>query len=206
MSVQPSGQGIAALPVTAADDAQPDDSRLAVAAGADSRAFLLLYDRYYRSVYQFCYGRLGTVEAAEDATQDVFLQALRGLHGYRGDGFAAWLFRIAQHVVADIYRWRRRHPTESLDGVDRFVDGAQTPEEIAVRRAEHAAVRASLDALPGEQRLAIELAVADLPDAQIAMMLAKTPDAVKMLRYRGMKRLRHLWRLDAMPGAERRDD
>jgi RNA polymerase sigma-70 factor, ECF subfamily len=183
-----------------------DEARLVAAARADPRAFLPLYDRYYRAVYRFCYGRLGTVEAAEDATQDVFLRALRGLRAYRGDGFAAWLFRIAQRVVAGVYRWRYRHPSEGLDSVEALNDGAPTPEETALRRAEQAAVRASLATLPVDQRLAIELALAGLADAQTAVVLARTPDAVKMLRYRGMKQLKQLWLGQAAPRTESRDD
>jgi RNA polymerase sigma-70 factor (ECF subfamily) len=179
-----------------------DDCRLVAAARADPDAFLALYDRYHRAVYRFCYGRLGSVEAAEDATQDVFLQALRGLPSFRGDHFAAWLFRIAQRVVAGVYRWRTRHPTASLEGAEHLRDGGQTPEEAAVQRAERAAVRASLRSLPDAQRLAIELAIAGLSDAQIAVVLARAPDAVKMLRYRGMQQLKRLWRLDAGPGRE----
>src|SRR5690349_19047145 len=91
-----------------------EEAKLVAAAQVDPRAFLPLYDRYYRPLYRFCYVRLGTVYAAEDATHDVFVHALRGLAGYRGEGFAAWLFRIAQNVVAGAYRWQQRHPSEPL--------------------------------------------------------------------------------------------
>ena len=74
-----------------------------------------------------------------------------------------------------------------------------------MQRAERAAVRASLRSLPDAQRLTIELAIAGLSDAQIGVVLARTPDAVKMLRYRGMRRLKRLWRLDAGPGGEARE-
>ncbi|MGH2587658.1 MAG: RNA polymerase sigma factor [Dehalococcoidia bacterium] len=193
-------EAVTGPPEQATDTA--DDCELLAAARADPDAFLPLYDRYHRSVFRFCHGRLGSVEAAEDATQDVFLQALRGLPGFRGDHFAAWLFRIAQRVVAGVYRWRTRHPSASLEGAEHLRDGGQTPEEAAVQRAERAAVRASLRSLPDAQRLAIELAIAGLSDVQIAVVLARTPDAVKMLRYRGMQRLKRLWRLDVGLGGE----
>lgn len=193
-------EAVTGPPERAADAA--DDCLLVAAARADPHAFLALYDRYHRSVHRFCYGRLGSVEAAEDATQDVFLQALRGLPGFRGDHFAAWLFRIAQRVVAGVYRWRTRHPSTSLEGAEHLRDGVRTPEEAAVQRAERAAVRASLRRLPDAQRLAIELAIAGLSDAQIAVVLARTPAAVKMLRFRGMQQLKRLWRLEVGPGRE----
>lgn len=182
-----------------------DEAMLVAAAQADPRAFLPLYDRYYNSLYRFCYIRLGTAQAAEDATHDVFVQALRGLAGYRGEGFAAWLFRIAQNVVAGVYRWRQRHPIESLNDAELLHDEARTPEERTLHRADIEAVRASLATLPVAQRLAIELALAGLADAQIAVQLDRTPDAVKMLRYRGMQQIKRLWQEYAAQDMEPRD-
>jgi RNA polymerase sigma-70 factor (ECF subfamily) len=183
-----------------------DEVLLVAAARADPQAFLPLYDCYYRHVYRFCYARLGTVQAAEDATHDVFVHALRGLSGYRGEGFAAWLFRIAQNVVAGVHRWRQRHPSEPVDDAEQFRDSAPTPEELVLHRADVEAVRASLATLPNEQRLAIELALAGLADARIAVLLEKSPDAVKMLRYRGMQQIKRLWQQHAAQSTEPRDD
>ncbi|HEY7295074.1 MAG TPA: sigma-70 family RNA polymerase sigma factor [Dehalococcoidia bacterium] len=182
-----------------------EEATLVAAAQADPRAFLPLYACYYRPLYRFCYIRLGTVQAAEDATHDVFVQALRGLASYRGEGFAAWLFRIAQNIVTGVQRWRQRHPSEPLTHAELLRDEARTPEERTLHRADIEAVRASLATLSEAQRLAIELALAGLADAQIAEQLDRTPDAVKMLRYRGMQRMKRLWRDYAAQDTEPRD-
>jgi RNA polymerase sigma-70 factor (ECF subfamily) len=182
-----------------------EDARLAVAARTDPRAFLPLYDRYHRSVYQFCYARLGTVEAAEDAAQETFVKALAGVHAYRGDSFAAWLFRIAQHVVADLHRWQRRHPAQLLERAAQEPDRAETPEGAAVRHAAQQEVRAALAALPPEQRLAVECHLAGLTDAQTAALLERSTGAVKMLRYRALQQLRRHWQHADRPGTEAPD-
>jgi RNA polymerase sigma-70 factor (ECF subfamily) len=63
----------------------------------DPRAFALLYRRYLDQVYDYCHHRLGTREAAEDATQTIFLKALGSIQTCReGDLFAGWLFAIAR--------------------------------------------------------------------------------------------------------------
>jgi RNA polymerase sigma-70 factor (ECF subfamily) len=81
-----------------------DDAVLVAAARANPQAFTLLYRRYLQPVHRYCYLRLGSQEAAEDATSEVFLKAMSSLEQYRGGAFGGWLLRIARNVVADHYR------------------------------------------------------------------------------------------------------
>jgi len=59
-----------------------EDAVLAAAAASDPRAFAPLYERYLDAVYRYCYRRLGSREAAEDATSQVFYRAIAGLAGF----------------------------------------------------------------------------------------------------------------------------
>lgn len=169
-------------------NAEADDAALVAAARADPQAFAALYERYLGPVYRYCYVRLGSRETAQDATGDVFLKALAGLSGYRGGGFAAWVFRIAHNAVTD--RHRRRRPTEPMEAASDTEDAGSTPEEVAVAHAEREALRRALAALPDDQRSAIELRLADWPDERTAVALGKTVAAVKKLRFRAVRRLR----------------
>ncbi len=169
-------------------DAEADDAALVAAARADPQAFAALYERYLGPVYRYCHVRLGSREAAQDATSDVFLKAFAGLSGYRGGEFAAWIFRIAHNVVAD--RHRRRRPTEPMEAAVDTEDAGSTPEEVAVTHAEREALRRALAVLPHGQRAAIQLRLADWPDERTAVALGKTVAAVKKLRFRAVRRLR----------------
>ena len=64
---------------------------------------------YFARVYRYLRIRLQSEEDAADLTQQVFLKALDALPRYRTHGapFAAWLFTIARHTLADRFR---RHP------------------------------------------------------------------------------------------------
>jgi RNA polymerase sigma-70 factor (ECF subfamily) len=76
----------------------------------DPTAFAPLYMAYVEPVYRYCYRRLGSREAAEDATSLVFERALRSLATFRGGSFRAWLFTIAHNAVTDAYRRRGTNP------------------------------------------------------------------------------------------------
>lgn len=167
----------------------PDDEEIVVAAQADPRAFATLYERYLNPIYRYCYNRLGSREAAEDAAGEVFLKALANLPAYRRGTFAAWLYAIARNVVTDTFR--RVRPAQGLEEAD-GADSGPAAESLSLAGDETAALRAALARLPEEQRAVIELPAAGWSDAQIGEMVKKTPAAVRMLRYRAMQRLRKL--------------
>ena len=78
------------------------------ARGGDRDAFGELFRLHHGRVYRLARAHLG--EAADDVVAETFLRAWRGLGRYRPTGvpFAAWLYGIARHVVADELRRRSR--------------------------------------------------------------------------------------------------
>jgi RNA polymerase sigma-70 factor (ECF subfamily) len=171
---------------------EPDDATLVAAAQADRRAFGALYDRYARQIYRFCYTRLGSHEAAEDATAEVFLKAMAALDRYEHQTFAGWLFRIAQNVTTDA---RRKHrPAAPLDDASTVPDPARSPDELSLASAEGKALRSALALLPEDQRATLELQLAGCSGREIADALDRSLEAVRMLRLRAFTRLRVLLR------------
>lgn len=173
-----------------ADPRVPDDEELVAAALRDPARFTALYTRYLDPVYRYCYVRLGSHEAAEDATSEIFLKALAGLPGYRGGLFAAWLFRIAHNVVTDQYR--RRRPSAPIDAAGDVPDPAGQPEDVVIAEGERATVRDAIGQLPDEQRHVIELQLAGWSGAQIAAAIGRSHGATRMLRLRAVQQLRSL--------------
>ena len=171
--------------------AWPDDTSLALAAQHDPTAFDALYSRYVGPIYRYCHVRLGTREAAEDATSATFLKAMHALPRYREGNFAGWLYRIAANTVVDLQRERGRYhdPSHSHVFPERR-DPAPLPDEQAIERAREDELRAALARLPDEQRAAVELQLAGWSGQQIADALGRSPEAVRMLRHRALTRLR----------------
>lgn len=164
----------------------------------DPRAFAPLYLRYLDPVHQYCYRRLGSREVAEDATSLVFERALRALPGYRGGLFRAWLFAIAHNVIVDSYRSTRVH--QPLDAADELADPAREPEALALLADEQRLLLAVLPMLPADQRRVVELRLGGLPATEVALVLGRTPESVRTLQLRAIRRLRTL--LD-IPNARR---
>jgi RNA polymerase sigma-70 factor (ECF subfamily) len=66
-----------------------------------SGAFERLYRQHLPAVYGYAMGRLGDANAAEEAAQETFVQALKSLPGYRGEApLSAWLMTIARRTVS----------------------------------------------------------------------------------------------------------
>ena len=179
--------GLVERPNTEAE-VEVDEALLVAAARSDREQFGALYDRYVAPIYRYCHVRLGNREEAEDATSEVFLKALAGLHAYRGGNFAAWIYRIAHNSVVD--RQRRRRPEVPLQLVEDTVSDELPPDQRAIAQAEQERLRQHIAALPDDQRAAIELRLAGWPDARTAAALRKSVAAVKKLRFRAVRRLR----------------
>ena len=80
----------------------------------DQHAFRRLVEGHARPLHRVCQRLLGDASSAEDALQDAFLAAWRGLEKFDGrSAFSSWLHRIA--VNAALMQLRQRKPDVSLD-------------------------------------------------------------------------------------------
>lgn len=84
-------------------------TRFALRAGAgDGEALAAFVEATYEQVWRFSAALVGA-EAADDASQETFAQAVRCLSRFRGDSSAqTWLLAIARNVCADELRGRAR--------------------------------------------------------------------------------------------------
>jgi RNA polymerase sigma-70 factor (ECF subfamily) len=169
------------------------EEALVLAAQSDPSRFGELYLRHVAAVHALAWSRLGDRAGAEDVTAETFRRALRGLPRYepRGIPFRAWLWRICINVIND--ELNRRHRAS------RFTTtmSEEAPMPIAADEIAQVETRALVhdlvDRLATDHRMVITLRFAhDLPIAEVARRLGRSPDAVKQLQRRALAELRAL--------------
>ena len=119
----------------------------------DAEAFGQLVEAYQGQVYRLTL-RMGLSPAdAEEAAQEAFLAAWKGLPRFRGDSrFSTWLYQLATHAAIDLIRREKKHQnnTDIEDAV--LVDGAASPQETVEKQETADAVQAALQALSPQAR------------------------------------------------------
>jgi RNA polymerase sigma-70 factor (ECF subfamily) len=121
-----------------------DDAELVsrILAG-ETPLFESIVRRHQDRVYGIACRFLGRGAEAEDAAQEVFLRAYRGLEGFKGNAkLSTWLYRIAFNLCTDALR-RRGSPVlraETLDERAEIPDNRSCPEAAAVSSEEREAV------------------------------------------------------------------
>src|SRR4051812_35904236 len=86
---------------------------LTAARGGDGAAFEALVAPHLRELHVHCYRMLGSLDAADDALQDVLVAAWRGLDGFAGRAsLRTWLYTIATRRCLNVLRAGRRRGHE----------------------------------------------------------------------------------------------
>jgi RNA polymerase sigma factor (sigma-70 family) len=172
------------LPATPLDGLSDKDLTMRLA-GGDEAAFETLYARHAQGLLGFCRHLLGSREEAEDAVQQVFMQAYRQIA--RGDAperLRPWLYAAARNRCISMRRARGEvavAPVEpATEGLDKQVE----------RMADVRALLRDLHRLPEDQRTALVLfEFGDLSQADIAEVLACDSSRVKSLVFRARSNL-----------------
>lgn len=187
-------------PIAAQEEHPPpaaSEALLIAHAQRDPAEFGPLYEAYFTPIYRYCFYRLGSGPAAEDAASMVFMRALEALPrfrpGPRSGSFRSWLFAIAHNVVANQHRTTTRHPIAPLSAATVLLDGHPSPEESTLATEDANTIQSLLAQLPGDQRQVVELRLAGLTDQEIAHVLGRSHGAIRTAHYRAVHQLRALF-------------
>ena len=165
----------------------------------DLAAFNRLVLQYQDMAYGVAYRITGNPHLADDATQEAFISAYRGLPKFRGGSFRAWLMRIVTNACYDELRRRKRHPQVPLDAlyVEDPPSGAYSssplegPEDHVQRQELGQLIQAGIDLLPDDQRLVLVLSdVQGFSYQEIAQAVGTPTGTVKSRLHRARAKLR----------------
>ena len=152
-----------------------------------------IYDRYSTRIYNFAFRFLRNSEAAEDATQEVFVKMLKHASQFNGDAkLSTWLFSITANWCRDYLRKADNKPKEGEDVLLHLPgSGEYSPERQLEQRENEQRIQKALAALTPDQREAILLSrYQGLSYAEIAQISGCSEGAVKTRVFRAMETMK----------------
>jgi len=163
----------------------------------DERAFTALVEKHRKWIHALAWREIGDFHAAQEITQDTFIQAFKSLPSLRdADRFSGWLHVIAKRQCIE---WLRRKPIamQSLDAMPetelerlsytRYLEGERTQ---ASTDGLHEVVERLLQKLPVSERSVMVLHYyKGLTCEEVSALLDVSLNTVKSRLYRARKRL-----------------
>src|SRR5881398_512440 len=136
-----------------------DQELMSIVQAGDFSPASEIYDRYSSRIYNFAYRFLKSSEAAEDATQEVFVKMLKHANQFHGDAkLSTWLFSITANWCRDYLRKADNKHKESDDVLVTLPAPLEnSPDRNLEQRENEVRIQRALKALTPEQREAILL-------------------------------------------------
>lgn len=140
----------------------------------DAAAMDLLMRRHNRTLYRTARAILRDDAEAEDAVQDAYLQAFRGIADFRGESsFSTWLVRIAANEA--LMRRRRLARRAQVIPIDHENGAARMEETVA----DHAA-GPERETLNAEVRRLLERRIDSLPDLYRSVFMMRAVEEMSV--------------------------
>jgi RNA polymerase sigma-70 factor, ECF subfamily len=180
-----------------------DQELMRIVQGGDFSPASEIYDRYSARIYNFAFRFLKNAEAAEDATQEVFVKMMKHANQFQGDAkLSTWLFSITANWCRDYLRKADNKAKEAEDVLVTLpAPNELGPEKTLQQREDAARIQRALQALTPEQREAILLSrYQGLSYAEIAQIAGCSEGAVKTRVFRAMETLKKALTAEASGG------
>ena len=133
-------------------------------------------------------------EDPEDVAQEILMAVQKGRNGFaRGDpkGFLAWVFKVAENRIRDLADYHGAQKRQPLDAPRAF--DQTSPSARAARHEQRDRLAHAMTLLTDDHRRVIQLLrIEELPVPEVAMILDRSENAVRILYCRSLKELRQV--------------
>ena len=168
-----------------------EESLIRRAKERDPVALTQIYEENFDRIYRYIVLKIGDRNEAEDMTQQVFLNAIKAIPGYKSKGmpFSSWLYRIAHNQVVDYFRKKSKKQFVPLD--ERIESGDDDPLRATEKKLQVEELSQATKQLTKAQQEVISLRFAgELSIVEVAKMMGKSVGAVKALQHAAIVALR----------------
>ena len=187
--------------IPALDPKMPDAELARRVAGGEEAAIRLLTKRYNQTLFRTARAILRDDAEAEDAVQEAYLKAIRGIASFRSDAkLSTWLVRVTVNEALGRLRKVKRMAQviplagdlgEGAENHDPMDENTPTPEEETLRAEARRIMESKIDALPEAFRTVFVLRAIEELSVEEAASVLGIPEATvrtRFFRARGMLR------------------
>ena len=162
------------------------------------KKFGQIYDQYVDKIYRFVFLKVNSQEIAEDLCSETFLrgwEAFKKAHNPNPakpkiDNIQAFLYQIARNLVIDHYRQKSQFQVVSVESMP-IIDPRENLEQRSMVNSDLDTVKAALvNIKPEYQEVIVWRYLEDLSVPEIAKILDKSEETVRVLLHRAMKKLK----------------
>lgn len=154
-----------------------------------------LYNANYKPLFKFVSNRIASSDDTKDIVSQVFLKAMSNIKKYNatGQGFSAWLFRIAFNEIADYYRNKNKRFFINIE--DTGIEKLKEESGLELDTLEgQAALTDSLMQLQKEEIQLIQLRFFDdLSYLEMSVILNCTETNARVKTFRTIKKLQNIY-------------
>lgn len=164
--------------------------------------FEKIYNRYYQTIFNYCFRRTRNFDTSKDITSETFLKAFLNIHRFKWKGISilSWLYRIATNEINLYYRSKKYTPKlmnesygekYSFNTLENLEEERLNAELQIEKHKQFIKVQKAVKELPIKHQEIISLKYFEkLKIKEISSVLNKKEGTIKSLLSRGITQLK----------------
>jgi RNA polymerase sigma-70 factor (ECF subfamily) len=155
---------------------------------AGERAFIDACVEHFAPICRYVRTSVGTIEEAEDLTQEVLLQAFESRSSFTGGNLKAWLYQIARNRIAKSHR-RKSIERRGREALRARYTGTSATQGNEFSEMQESLVTA-LEELSALEQEVVRLKFARFDNDEIVRMLNISRNHLNVVFFRAVQKLR----------------